>query len=364
MKQSDAKILLVLLAAVLLFASYMYVYKGNMEDVETIESECDSLQAKYDDLKVKNANRAVYEEEIVTYSNEVMDMVEEYPVSLDTELEIMMIKKFQEENVEGKIDIPSVALGEPIEYAVIGGVKDESGSVNAGYTCYSALLPFTYTGTYQGVLDFMDYIKSYQYKMTFDSLNITAIDTDNDEYSATISLKAYCITGPDREPETIDVDVEHGVDNIFTGGDGAVKTYKYDATEGASIVADNDIKITLNNANNDVADGIIVSAGGDDTYVTSADNSEVDLSIEVYAEDEKNFFKYTIGSDSYTGEITGDDLTVYVQSSNRVDADDKNAVSVSVVNKTAIPVFFKVTDDDSASPRFSLERKTGTVKVY
>ena len=50
--------------------------------------------------------------------------------------------------------------------------------------------------------------------------------------------------------------------------------------------------------------------------------------------------------------------------SERVDSDDKNGVNVKISNTSVLPVYIKVADDDSSSPRFKLGEKSGTVKVY
>jgi hypothetical protein len=122
----------------------------------------------------------------------------------------------------------------------------------------------------------------------------------------------------------------------------------------------------LNNANSDSASGIIVAADKSDesTYVSSNDNSAVDVKISVYAADGKNFVAYEIGDQSYEKELLTDDVTIYVKSSARVDSDDTNAVNVTVSNTTSLPVFFKVADDDTTSPRFKVVNKSGVVKVY
>ena len=62
--------------------------------------------------------------------------------------------------------------------------------------------------------------------------------------------------------------------------------------------------------------------------------------------------------------INGNDVKIYVASSKRTDADDKNVAKLNINNKTDLSVFVKVDDDDATSPRFKMGSKTGTVKVY
>ncbi|MGN0435556.1 MAG: hypothetical protein ACI4D8_02875 [Wujia sp.] len=364
MTQNNAKILLFLLAVLLFGGVYMYVYKPNIEDKEALQSECDSLQTQLNDLKAKNANREIYEQETVQYMEDVKDILAYYPASYDQELTVMFIKGIEDAH-NGSFEISNTGLSTPSLFYTLGGITNEDGTTTSGYQCYTGTLPITYTGTYDGVQDFLEYIMGYRYRMNVSSINIT-YDSENDICSGSITMNAYYITGEDREGDTVEVDVPEGVSNLFTGGAGAggANTYAYDADNGASIVTDNDVKIILNNANNDATDGIIVAAGDKDTYVTSSANDVVSLEIKVEEEDGKMFYSYEIAGDSYREELTGSDLKIYVQSSQRVDSDDVNGVEVKVVNSTSVPVFFKVDGDDTVSPRFIMGRKTGKVKVY
>lgn len=352
MSESNIKVILVLLSILALGGVYMYVFKGNMEDKKNIEAETETLEVKLADLRAKEVNRDQYISETEMYYAAVDDIVADYPATLDQEISVMFFKGIAEK-YEEDFDVSSVGLGSPALFYTLG---------NSGYECYKAAFPISYKGDYESVQDFMEYIAGYKYRMNIDTISMS-YDQENDVVSGSINLNAYCVYGPDRTPDAVDVDVPTGVDNLFLGGEGAAKNtnYAYDADEGASIKTDNDIKITLNNANNDAADGIIVSGGADD--VTSKENSVEKLDISVYEEDGKNYAKYAIGDSESIVEITAKDLKIYVSSSDRVDADDKNGVKLSIDNKTDLPVFVKV-DGDAEASRFSLGSKTGTVKVY
>ena len=160
----------------------------------------------------------------------------------------------------------------------------------------------------------------------------------------------------------MDVDVPEGVSNIFQGGAGApsVTTSSHDSGQGQDIKDDHDILIGLNNANGDSSDGIIVSAGSN--KVSSTANSIETVALSITDEDGKVEVK--LGDESYSFELTDTELTIYVESSKRVDNDDKNGIKLNVTNDTSVPVYVKVADDDNDAPRFALGSKTGTVKVY
>ncbi len=369
-QSSNIKVLLVLFTVLVLGGVYLYVFKPNMEDKKSIESEVESLEARYNDLKAKDANRDQYLQEIE--SNEVAfdEVIAYYPATLDQEISVMFIKGIEKDKGNLKFDVNSVGLGQPQVFYNLGStttdpVTGKTVAGEGGYTCYTASFPISYEGSYEGLKDFMDYIQNYKYRMNISSVNI-AYNSVDEIYSGSVSLNAYCVSGGDRVADTVNVDMEKGVYNIFHGGAGAadVNSSKYDADNGAAIATNHDILVALNNANNDTTDGIIISAGGSDTYVTNADNAVADVKIEIAEEEGKNMVTYSIGSDSYTMELADAELTVYVESNDRVDSEDKNGVKVSVENSTDVPVFVKVEGDDTTAPRFSMGSKTGVVKVY
>ncbi len=360
MSKNNIKIILVLLAIAMVAGVYMYVFKPNREDTESIESETEQLEQRLAELKEKEQYRDQYLEDTQTYYALFDGMLEDYPAGLNQEVSIMFMKGCEDAR-NNEFSIQTAGLGRAEQFYTLAGTSE----VPDGYVCYQAAFPITYVGTYSSIKDFIDYIMGYQYRMNISSINI-AYDTETDVATGSVSMNAYAIAGGDREAETVNVDVDNGVDNLFLGGadSPSVQSYSYDTDNGAGIVSDNDIKITLNNAGNDTAAGIVVSAGGSETNVTSSANSVETISLHIYEEDGKNYAAYAIGDSEYTTELTSGDVKLYVESSERVDSDDKNGAKLNITNDTSMIVFIKVADDDTESPRFSMGSKTGTVRVY
>ncbi len=374
MTDSNKKLLLVVAAIAILLIAYMYVYSPTQQDNDTLDSEIETLEARYNDLKAKEANREQLLQETEEYNQQFDEMLAYYPAELNQEVTVMFMK-----GIEEQFDFvnQTVALPRDSQFYVLGQgmeegeqVVDEELITEDSYVCNTGEYSISYTGTYESLKDFMDYIANYRYRMNISSITAT-YNLEEGTCAGTVGLNLYSISGPGREADTVDVDVPTGVDNIFVGGSGSASssasvTYEYDSDNGESIITDNNLTIMLNDANNDAASGIIVAAddGDEDTYVTSNANEAVDLTISVYTAEGKNFVSYEIGDESYEQEILTDDVTIYVQSSERVNADDTNGVNVTVSNTTSMPVFFKVVDDDSASPRFRIVNRSGVVKVY
>lgn len=376
LSKSNIKILLFIVAVAILGLTYLYVFKDNMSEADSIHSEVESLQARYDELMEKQKDREMYEEKTAEYNEKFNERLAYFPATLDQEISVMFVKGLTKDEGNLQFDVKSVGLGQPQSFYslsaaasadVSSGDAEETDTQNAvasgNYECMSAAFPLSYTGSYEGLKDFIDYIMNYKYRMNISSFNIS-YNASDDTYSGSVALNAYCITGGGREADKVDVDVPEGVSNIFLGGEGAatVTTSSHDEGAGEDIVAEHDILIGLNNANGDSTDGIIVSAGSN--KVSSAANDVETIDLFIKDEDGKNMVEVALGDDSYSFELTDKELTIYVESSDRVDSDDKNGVKLNVTNGTTVPVYVKVVGDDTSSPRFALGSKTGTVKVY
>ena len=378
LSKSNIKILLFIAAVAILGLTYLYVFKDNMSTADSIQSEVDTLQARYDELMVKQQDREMYETKTKEFNEKFNERLAYFPSNLDQEVSVMFVKGLTKDEGNLQFDVNSVGLGQPQTFYSLTAAASADVASNDGteaatddtqiagdYQCMSAAFPLSYTGSYEGLKDFIDYIMNYKYRMNISSFSI-AYNSEEDTYSGSVALNAYCITGADREGNLVDVDVDvpEGVSNIFLGGEGAAKvtTSAHDEDAGESIVKTHDIQIALNNANGDSSDGIIVSSGSDKLSSTANEVEKVDLSIK--EEDGKNMVEVKLGDDSYSFELTAKELTIYVESSDRVDSDDKNGVKLNVTNSSTVPVYVKVAGDDTDSPRFALGSKTGTVKVY
>lgn len=375
MNNSSIKILLVLVGLGLVFVSIMLVAKPKNETIKALKAEIAELQTRYDDLCAKEDKKDEFIKETQEF-NDIFDAeLVNYPADLNQETAVMFMKGTEEAQEYENL---AIALPEPSTYYVLGqGAASADGTVpevdedeGQPYVVETTAYGITYQGSYDGIKDYLAYIADYKYRMNISSITIAYDDEtleEGEECKGSVVLNAYSISGPDRTPEQPTVDVKEGKDVIFedvTGGTRA--STSFDEDNGASIVSNHNLIIMLNNANNDTASGIIVasSESNESTYVTSSENSEQTLDINITEEDGKNYMEYSIGGNSYKAEILSNNVTIYVKSSARVDSDDTNGVKANINNSTALSVYIKVDSDDSTSPRFSIGSKSGIVKTY
>lgn len=370
MSDTNKKILLVLGAILILVATFMFVVKPKRESIKSLESQNAELQARLDDLIEKEKHKDEYIAETAEFNKQFDEVVANYPADLNQETTVMFMK-----GVEETVDFINDAFTMPraTSFYVLGGgdvadIDEEDGE--EPYVCQSDAYSISYNGTYEGLKDYLAYIADFKYRMAISSVSI-AYNADAaepiDECVGNIVLNAYAISGPDREPEKPVVSVKEGKENIFESVEGGVSSaVSYDSDNGESIAADHNLVILLNSADNDTTSGVIVASNesNEDTYVTSSSASQETLDIDITSEEGKNYITYAIGSKSYKAEVVSSNVTVYVKSSTRTGADDKNGVKVNITNSTDLGVYIKVDGDDSSNPRFNLGSKSGTVKVY
>ena len=356
MTKSNIKLLLVILAVAALGLTYMYVFKPNMEDKDNIKAQADGLEAKYNDLQAKKAHEAEYKQQIADNEVEFGEIIAKFPADLNQETEVMFVKSLDKDQGVYQMDIQNASFTQDSVFYTLG---------ESGYECITNTMPLSYKGSYEGIKDLMVYLmdqdNGFKYRMSVDSVNIAYNEAD-DTYTGSVNLLQYAIKGEGRTPEKPDVDVPKGVENPFHGGNGApVNTASAnDIDNGSSIETSHDIEVTLMNAGNDAGSGIVVS-GTSGSEISSSDNAVVDVDVVVG----NDSVTYGIGGDTSEVSLAQDsEVRIFVQSSARVDADDKNGITLNISNTRGVPVYIYVKGDDTASPRFNMGSRDGTVRVY
>ncbi len=410
MKLGDTEkaILLGILGVAIAILAIIYVAKPNWEETQSINSEITTLQAKLADLQSKQADREFYLSETERYEQEFDRVLNSFPPDLNQEITIMFMQGIKDNN---DFTIGTLGLGQQEQFYTLGmnggdatlgaapadAAATEAASTDAAateaaadpnaaggltvgeaapaasYDCYRAAFPLDYTGSYESLKDVVTYVDTYADRMTVNSIDIS-YDAENDRYRGSLNVMCYAIESTERTERNIDLNqVEVGVDNIFNGGSAgsgssSSSLNKYDENDGAALESNYDFYAMLNPATSDVSAKVVGQngTGKEASVISNSDNTVSTLSFEFYEKDGKNYCKYTLdNSKSYEAEVTAaEDIKLLIQSSARKDAEDKVGIRVSVSNSTKLPVYVKVSGDDTTSPRVNVTGRTGSVKVY
>lgn len=389
----DKGILLILLGVAVCVLSVIYLAKPNFEKKSSLDAEAVQLQARLTDLQAKMADKEKYENGIEDYTKKYESVLNAFPADLNQEITIMFLEGVKDSN---DFSIGTLSLGEkapfytlastpgadaalattPIETtetadAATTAPLTESGTVTDDtLTCYSAEFPITYVGSYKSLKDVVTYIDNYSDRMTVDSLDIRF--RGDGKYEGSLNLTCYSIEGESRPERSIDLnEVEIGVDNIFEGtgssGSSDSSLNKYDDKDGAAIESAYDFYVMLNAATSDVSAKVVGQngTGKEDTVIWNSDNTISSITYDFYEKDGKVYCKYTLDNSlSYEAEVTSaEDVKLLIQSSERKNDEDMVGAKVVIRNSTSLPIYVKVSGDDTVSPRVTVA-KSGSVKVY
>lgn len=398
--------------------SFMYVAQPNYNSMQSIKSENVVLKSRLSELQTKQANRDQYLADTAADNEEYDSILNSFPADLNQEVTIMFVEGLRDNY---GFDATSLTMGEKEQFYTLGvgggtdalaadgtttdttttdeaaadtttevatatteaATADTTGTTGTDvlatsepapqYDCYRALFPMSYVGNYEGIKDVVDYVDTYSDRMTIRSINIE-YDAENDVYEGDVEMYCYSIEGEDRPERTVDLDsVETGVNNIFNSGASVSTTVeatlsKYDETEGSEIEANYDFYTMLSPASSDVSAKLVGQngTGKEASVISNSEDSVSAITYEFYDKDGKTYCKYTLdNSESYEAEVTSaEDVKVLIKSSARKDNDDKVGVRVTINNSSKLPVYVKVSGDDSVNPRVTIAGKSGSVKVY
>lgn len=405
LKDSEKALLLGLAGIAFAVIMIMYVAKPNYETTQSVNAECVQLQARLDELNQKQAKREQYIADTQKFNEQFDEMLSVFPPDLNQEITVMFLDGIKKNN---DFSLESLQLGEEEQFytlgnnnadAVLDAASSDQGTESTeaastegsttestdttlaegetpvdsnAYNCYRAVFPINYYGSYNSLKDVINYVGDYSDRMTINSMNIE-YDSTNDVYSGSLELYAYSVESAERDKRKIELnDVEIGVDNIFdtgaTGSSESESLNKYDEKDGAAIESNYDFYAMLNASTSDVSAKVVGQngTGKDASVIKNADNTVSTLAYDFYEKDGKNYCKYTLdNSSSYEAEVTSaEDIKILMQSSARKNEEDKAGVRVTIRNTTKLPVYVKISADDSVSPRVDITSKSGLVKVY
>lgn len=418
LKDTEKALLLGLVGVAAVVLVFMYVAKPNYEQVQTINTEITQLQARLAELNQKQANREQYIADTEKYNSDFNDLLDAFPADMNQEITIMFLDGIKTDN---DFALQSLEMGQKEQFYTLGQgggdaslgttgsdttTSTEAASTEAGattaatteaastteaatgdtltedtitgddatYKCFRAAFPIDFYGSYDSLKDVINYVAGYQDRMTINTLEVD-FDAENNVYTGALDLYCYSIESSERPERQIDLnEVEIGVDNIFDtdvqagGSDSDSSLNKYNENDGAALENNYDFYAMLNSATSDVSAKIVGQngMGKEASIISNADNSVSTLTFDFYEKDGKNYCKYTLDdSTSYEAEVTSaEDIKVLLQSSARKNDDDEVGIRVTIRNTTSLPVYVKVSGDDSVSPRVDIASKSGSVKVY
>jgi hypothetical protein len=246
--ESDKRLLLILLAVVLLAASYFLVFNKNMNEAQEIEESNLTDSQRVLELQSKQARQAAIRQETEDSREEIKELLEKYPNDVTEEKAMDILQDIEDradfkvsqvsfvaDNVLGAVedesteasdtDTAASAEGTDTEPAV---VLDESGEVDVvenandvagGYLAATV----EYKASYKGLKQLMTYVNKYADRMTIPAITAT-YDSETGKLSGTFTLNMYYVRLVGREYQAPEIEgISKGVTDIFGTGKGKKK---------------------------------------------------------------------------------------------------------------------------------------------
>ena len=401
---TEKALIMVIIGVAIMLLGIIYIAKPNYESAQSIAAENVTLQARLDELNEKQSHREETLAETAEYEEEYDTILNSFPADLNQEIIIMFLEGIHDSN---EMNWQSVSMGREEQFYALGSggadasiatddtadtsteasteeasseeqttdaaATDGTATTSTGLQCYRAIFPIAYAGSYESLKNVVNYVDTNSDRMTINSIDI-AYDETNDVYTGNMELYCYAVKGEDRPERSVELnEIQTGVDNLFNTGyvEGAADTEglnAYDENEGSAIETNYDFYAMLNPATSDVSAKVVGQngSGKDATVISDSSEGVSVLTYDFYENAGKVYCKYTLDNKkSYEAEVTSaEDVKVLLKSSAKKDSDDKVGVRVTINNTTSLPVYVKVSGDDSVLPRVTIAGTSGSVKVY
>ncbi len=235
MSKKDIQLLFIVFGILIGFASWQFIYKPNQQKAETIKTENETLQEEVNELEILEAKKEEFLSEIDRMTAECTQITNSFASGLMTEDEIMYL--YNMEMVDANdVKVPSVSMSDTVEVpyaaaatateavapasttedgtATAEGKTEEFKPVDDGIKMYDSKTTVSFTTTYKGLKNVVNYIYEIPTRKAISSVNMTA--SDDGYLAGTMELSFYCMTGTDVPYSYISIPgVSIGTDNIF-----------------------------------------------------------------------------------------------------------------------------------------------------
>lgn len=231
--EQDKKMLYLLGTIVILAVSYFFVLSPNHDKAKELKAENQGRKAYVQELDVKIQNEEAKKAEIVSFNEERAELLKKFPNGMTHEKAIKILADLEDEtelfssqvtlavnniffnqeesvaNAEVVIEGVDVASSSP--YAVPGTPQE----VYPSLVGYKTTLTLAFSCTDQQLTDALDFINSYEDKMSVETVTV-GYDETSGNLTGTMNLCMYALDGSEKAYTAPDIkDVKLGVANIF-----------------------------------------------------------------------------------------------------------------------------------------------------
>lgn len=247
--------------------------------------------------------------------------------------------------------------------------SNESVDKNKENTVYCLKGSINFTGTYDGIIKFLNSISNYDKKIVITNISIS--ESGLNEITGSMNLEIYAVPKVDDELEEY---IKWELNNTY----GKEIPFSTDESTGIQSTSNNrtsDFNIVVKSSNSDLPT-IMMGRSYDsyrNTYVYSDSNKEEIVEIQLTQEDDKYYYKYRTEKGSlpinyndspieFIPNLDGS-IVIDVLSERRVNDNDKSAMKLTLINKTDKLVSVNISGDDDSKPRVTVNGDGSNISV-
>lgn len=224
---SELRLILLMLAVLLLVATYFLVYNKSMTAAQELEAQNEIDAATVRTLEAMVDRREEVEAETAALRQNVQDIVAKYPADLTTEKAVVIVQDM-EDFTELEISSVSFMMGN-----LLMNFTYPSEETNIPPIGYYSTLALSYEASYDGYKELLDYISRLEDRTVSPSVTAT-YDSVADMVSGSITVNLYYLKYTGKEYEAPEIfGIDKGVESIFGAGEGTMNQTEEDTdTEG------------------------------------------------------------------------------------------------------------------------------------
>ncbi|MBE5962869.1 MAG: hypothetical protein E7256_16080 [Lachnospiraceae bacterium] len=209
LKQSEIRLLFLLVIVAMLMFSFQFGYQNNKEKTKVLETENAVLETELMQYRLMQQDEVTYREGLEKFKQDCSYIINAYGPGTSPENTTDYIIDL-EENTGAKIY--NISFGAPDIFFTSGSARNADGGV---YEVSTTQVSLTYKADYEQFKKMVDYIQKYEERITIENVSI-AFDQETGNLTGTISMNWYAMTGTDKVYEDPKVDgITSGKKNIF-----------------------------------------------------------------------------------------------------------------------------------------------------
>lgn len=210
----DLYLLLALAGIIIAFCAWKFGFEKMSAKTEKLRDDTAVIQADIDKYSAVKNNIDIYQKGIEDATGKIVNVLRKFPVNVLPE-DVIMFGRELEKNDDDTY-VSGTTVGNAVNIYTAQSQPVDAGTTPITYQLFENQTTLTYTTSYTGFKELLDYINSHPNRM---NMNIFALsyDTGTGLLSGSSTVNMYYVLGSDKAYTEQNLGgVKVGTDNIFS----------------------------------------------------------------------------------------------------------------------------------------------------